>query len=329
MNLLKHLQLFILAWGAFIAPSLVANYADHHRPIRQSTVYRLDAYIYVRQNPWTKYDPEGLAALAPFQKRDPSKYYMTDAQINHTVVTTLAGTAATATTVVTGGAAAEVFGPTLLGTAMTGAVSSGAGDVVAQTVQMAGGERQVGHYDLKETTVVAAGGAVFAPVASKVASVIVDAVSSTTSTGVAAIDDAVAANAAAKAPPAPPSAPATNSPAAPPIPAPVTDTPPAPATNPITAKPGQMQTIDPASVVAGQQRALSQARIDVQKKLIISGTPRMDGPPEVNTNGIIEDGHHNLRAAAELGQTANVRVVNPTTTSVTNKPVTALPTYGN
>jgi hypothetical protein len=125
----------------------------------------------------------------------------------------------------TGGAVAEVFGPTLLGTAMTGAVSSGAGDVVAQTVQMAGGERQAGHYDLKETTLVAAGGAVLAPVASKVASVIIDSVSSTTSTGVAAIDDAVAANAAAKAPPAPPSAPATNAPAAPPSPAPVTDTP--------------------------------------------------------------------------------------------------------
>jgi hypothetical protein len=31
-------------------------------------------------------------------------------------------------------------------------MSSGADDVVAQTVQMAGGERQAGHYDLKESS---------------------------------------------------------------------------------------------------------------------------------------------------------------------------------
>jgi len=100
--------------------------------------------------------------------------------------------------------------------------------------------------------------------------------------------------------------------------------------NPITAKVGEIQAIDPASVQAGQQTALSSQRIATQKDLIRSGTPRAGGPPQVNTLGIIEDGHHNLRAASELGENVDVRIVEPVIkNSRTGKPVTELPTYGN
>ena len=98
--------------------------------------------------------------------------------------------------------------------------------------------------------------------------------------------------------------------------------------NPITAKPGQMQTIDPASVKAGEQTALKEGRIATQKSLIETGTPRTDGPPMVNEQGVVVQGHHHLRAAAEMGRSVDVKVVHaPEIRSVTGKPVTKLPTY--
>lgn len=99
-------------------------------------------------------------------------------------------------------------------------------------------------------------------------------------------------------------------------------------TNPITAKPGQMQTIDPASVKAGQQTALEESRIAIQKNLIETGTPRTKGPPRVTEQGIVYDGHHHLRASAEMGQSVKVQVIHdPDFPSATDKPVTKLPIY--
>jgi hypothetical protein len=99
-------------------------------------------------------------------------------------------------------------------------------------------------------------------------------------------------------------------------------------TNPITAKPAQMQTIDPASVKAGEQTALGESRIATQKSLIETGTPRKEGPPKVNEEGVVVAGHHHLRAAADMGRSVEVNVVHaPEFKSITNKPVTKLPTY--
>lgn len=53
---------------------------------------------------------------------------------------------------------------------------------------------------------------------------------------------------------------------------------------------------------------LEQARLDVQAALRQTGKPRST-PILVTTQGVIWDGHHAVRLAAENGQTVDVRVV--------------------
>ena len=53
---------------------------------------------------------------------------------------------------------------------------------------------------------------------------------------------------------------------------------------------------------------LEQARLDIQAALRQTGTPRST-PILVTIEGVIWDGHHAVRLAAENGETVDVRVV--------------------
>jgi len=78
--------------------------------------------------------------------------------------------------------------------------------------------------------------------------------------------------------------------------------------NPITAGPGQSQSgVDPTRLLPSRGDII-QARLDAQRQLIDAGTPRFT-PVLVTPDGVILDGHHTVRAAAEAGRLINVRVV--------------------
>jgi hypothetical protein len=84
-------------------------------------------------------------------------------------------------------------------------------------------------------------------------------------------------------------------------------TPPAGWQNPITVQPGQMQYgVDPLRLLSGR-RDLRQYRLDVQRGLLRAGTLRTT-PIEVTREGVIWDGHHAVRVAAEEGTTVDVLV---------------------
>jgi hypothetical protein len=63
-----------------------------------------------------------------------------------------------------------------------------------------------------------------------------------------------------------------------------------------------------ASSLVPSRRDLEQARLDVQAALRRAGTPRST-PILVTIEGVIWDGHHAVRLAAENGETIDVRVV--------------------
>ncbi|MGO8680132.1 MAG: hypothetical protein ACLQUR_05580 [Limisphaerales bacterium] len=102
-----------------------------------------------------------------------------------------------------------------------------------------------------------------------------------------------------------------------------------PIKNPITAKPGELQTVDPNNLTAGQRATLVRGRLDAQTQLQQNGTPRNGGPPTVYENGVINDGHHAVRAAADSGQPVTVKVMPGQGATVTGKPVTQLPVHEN
>ncbi|HEX3627411.1 MAG TPA: RHS repeat-associated core domain-containing protein [Verrucomicrobiae bacterium] len=102
---------------------------------------------------------------------------------------------------------------------------------------------------------------------------------------------------------------------------------PTPPRNPITAAPGQTQTVDPNGLVAGQRATLSQGRLAAQAQLQQQNIPRNGGPPLVYENGVIYDGHHAVRAAADSGAKITVKVMQGQGTSITGKPVTGLPVH--
>ena len=77
--------------------------------------------------------------------------------------------------------------------------------------------------------------------------------------------------------------------------------------NPINAAPGQtQQDIDPARLRPGRTD-LIRSRLEYQRKLIESGQARFT-PIQVSREGVIIDGHHYVRAAAEEGQLVEVLV---------------------
>jgi ParB-like chromosome segregation protein Spo0J len=77
--------------------------------------------------------------------------------------------------------------------------------------------------------------------------------------------------------------------------------------NPINAVPGQrQQDVDPARLRPGRTD-LVRSRLEYQRKLIKSGQARFT-PIQVSREGVIIDGHHYVRAAAEEGRVVEVLV---------------------
>ena len=93
--------------------------------------------------------------------------------------------------------------------------------------------------------------------------------------------------------------------------------------NPITAQAGTVQRgVNPAALRAGDQMRLQSSRLVIQKQLIQSGTKRYD-PIIVSRQGVIYQGTHGARAAADLGTSVDVIVVDLNIQA--GPPVTELP----
>jgi len=94
--------------------------------------------------------------------------------------------------------------------------------------------------------------------------------------------------------------------------------------NPITAPPGQSQAnVDPLFLLPSRSD-LSRVRLDMQQALLDAGTARST-PIEVTPDGVIWDGHHAVRVAAEKGMPVTVKIVNvklnSTASSIMDLPV--------
>lgn len=94
--------------------------------------------------------------------------------------------------------------------------------------------------------------------------------------------------------------------------------------NPIQAAVGQIQRgIDPLLLLPSCPD-LVRTRLDFQRRLILAGIPRLT-PVRVTTAGVIYDGHHAIRAAAEEQRTVDVVVVDQpvqaSATSILHLPV--------
>src|SRR5262249_13703037 len=79
-----------------------------------------------------------------------------------------------------------------------------------------------------------------------------------------------------------------------------------------------------STLVAAEQAGLSQVRLDMQQALLDAGIQRTT-PVEVTPDGVIWDGHHAVRIAAEKGLAISVKCVNvkvnPTAASILLLPV--------
>ena len=78
--------------------------------------------------------------------------------------------------------------------------------------------------------------------------------------------------------------------------------------NPISVLAGQVQTGVDARLLLPGRSDLVKTRLDFQRALLQAGRPRLT-PIQVTPNGVIWDGHHAVRAAAELGLAVAVLVV--------------------
>ncbi len=65
--------------------------------------------------------------------------------------------------------------------------------------------------------------------------------------------------------------------------------------------------VDPATLTAGR-RELIQSRLEVQRDLLRQNTKRFT-PIIVTEDGVIYDGNHGVRAAAETGEVVDVEVI--------------------
>lgn len=79
--------------------------------------------------------------------------------------------------------------------------------------------------------------------------------------------------------------------------------------NPITVPTGQIQKAVDARLLLPSRGDLIQIRLDFQRNLRQTGVQRST-PIQVTFQGVIWDGHHAIRAAAELGETVDVLIVN-------------------
>jgi hypothetical protein len=78
--------------------------------------------------------------------------------------------------------------------------------------------------------------------------------------------------------------------------------------NPIVVPPGQVQQGVDATQLLPSRADLSQTRLARQRALVQAGVPRQT-PVQVTPAGVIWDGHHAVRVAAERGGTIDVLVV--------------------
>jgi hypothetical protein len=77
--------------------------------------------------------------------------------------------------------------------------------------------------------------------------------------------------------------------------------------SPISAPVGQMQEgVDPMRLQPARED-LVRSRLEYQRTLLLKGLPRLT-PIQVSREGVIADGHHAIRAAAEQGNTVSVLV---------------------
>jgi len=77
--------------------------------------------------------------------------------------------------------------------------------------------------------------------------------------------------------------------------------------NPINTTPGLIQTsIDPTTLRPGRTDLIA-TRLGFQRQLLLSGQTRFT-PILVSREGVIIDGHHAVRAAAEEGRTIDVMI---------------------
>jgi hypothetical protein len=84
--------------------------------------------------------------------------------------------------------------------------------------------------------------------------------------------------------------------------------------NPVTVGPGQLQTnVDPQTLLPSRLD-LVRTRLESQRQLIRAGQRRWT-PILVTVQGIIYDGHHAVRAAAEEGVTVDIQVVDQALTA--------------
>ena len=81
--------------------------------------------------------------------------------------------------------------------------------------------------------------------------------------------------------------------------------------NPITVPAGQFQSSVSPLAILPSRNDLSQIRLDIQKALVDAGIERHT-PIQVTLEGVIWDGHHGVRIAAEKGTEITVLVVNQT-----------------
>jgi hypothetical protein len=80
---------------------------------------------------------------------------------------------------------------------------------------------------------------------------------------------------------------------------------PTPWQNPINTRPGGTQTSVDARTLRPARTDLSAARLRFQRQLLLSGQKRFT-PILVSPEGVIIDGHHAVRAAAEEGRMIDV-----------------------
>src|SRR5262249_53607862 len=78
--------------------------------------------------------------------------------------------------------------------------------------------------------------------------------------------------------------------------------------NPIHVPPGQFQLGIDARLLLPSRSDLIRSRLDHQRMLRQTHIPRST-PIQVGVNGVIWDGHHAVRLAAEEGETVDVLVV--------------------
>ncbi len=94
--------------------------------------------------------------------------------------------------------------------------------------------------------------------------------------------------------------------------------------NPITAAPGQTQTAVDARLLLPGRGDLVRVRLEFQRSLLQSGQSRYT-PIQVTRGGVIYDGHHAVRAAAEADAAVDVlvvdQVVSATASSILDLPV--------